>query len=221
MLNFEDNTIDLDLFKRILREIKANNYDQKDKIIDSFSENQFRAKSKILEFLSDILTPQSRVAILGGWYGSILIPALVDKVERINIYDMDETAIQISKNIISNRHEKVQHYIRNVFDDIPNEKAESPMHPNSRPFHEPAVRKYDIIINPSCEHMPPMKDWPWWESNKYFCLTSNNMYGIEGHINCVETIDDFIMQLPPCDILDEDIISDERGDRFLVFGKTL
>jgi hypothetical protein len=28
------------------------------------------------------------------------------------------------------------------------------------------------------------------------------------------------MQLPPCDILHEDIISDDRGDRFLIIGKT-
>jgi len=125
MIDFDNNTIDLDFFKSIIRELFADDYDRREDLLDSFSENQFKAKSQIINSLVD-----------------------------------------------------------------------------------------------SCEHMPPMKDWPHWKPNISFAVTSNNMYGIEGHINCVDTIDDFAMQLPLCDILLEDTISDSRGDRFLIIGKT-
>jgi hypothetical protein len=222
MIDFEKNTIDLDLFKRILNELRSDNYNMRDRIIDSFSTNQFKAKETIVNKLVElnIITKESRIAIMGGWFGSILIPALIDKVAHIDLYDLDEITIRISKNIICPDYKNVRHYIRNVFDDIPTDMPCKHVHPNSKEYHEPAVLNWDVLINPSCEHMPPMRDWPWWFPNKYFCLTSNNMFDIEDHINCVSTIDDFIMQLPPCDILHEDIISDDRGDRFLIIGKT-
>jgi hypothetical protein len=73
--------------------------------------------------------------------------------------------------------------------------------------------------------MAPMKEWPLWEwvlrkNNPYFAFTSNNMLGIEGHINCVYDLDDFQKQLPDsAKVLARDSITDERGTRFMLVGK--
>ena len=46
------------------------------------------------------------------------------------------------------------------------------------------------------------------------------MYEIEGHINCVSSIEEFIYQLPDnAKVMIEDRIVDERGTRFLLIGK--
>ena len=86
-------------------------------------------------------------------------------------------------------------------------------------------RSANLFINTSCEHMAPMKEWPMWEwicrKNKpYFAFTSNNMFDIEGHINCVKNIEEFKKQLPDnAEVMIEDQIKDERGIRFLLIGK--
>tara|TARA_B000000565_G_C23466536_1_gene254179 strand:- start:292 stop:492 length:201 start_codon:yes stop_codon:yes gene_type:complete len=54
----------------------------------------------------------------------------------------------------------------------------------------------------------------------YFAFTSNDMYDIEGHINCVSSIEEFKYQLPDnAKVMIEDKIRDERGTRFILIGK--
>ena len=69
--------------------------------------------------------------------------------------------------------------------------------------------------------MKPMKELkPLRESKSYFAFQSNDMVDIEGHINCVKTIEDFKKQLPDnAKVLIEDEIKDDRGIRFTLIGK--
>ena len=95
----------------------------------------------------------------------------------------------------------------------------------------------NLIINTSCEHMPPMKEWPWFgpgaliedgvlgkdpklSSNCYFAFQSNNMFGIEGHINCVNSLQEFEDQLPErAEVLYREEVEDTRGTRYMLVGK--
>ena len=78
----------------------------------------------------------------------------------------------------------------------------------------------DLFINPSCEHMPPMKEFPYWPKSTHFAFTSNNMYDIEGHVNCVSSIQEFKNQLPDnATVTVEHEIKDSRGIRYLIVGK--
>ena len=46
------------------------------------------------------------------------------------------------------------------------------------------------------------------------------MYDIEGHINCVSSIEEFKWQLPDnAKVIKEDRIVDDRGTRFILIGK--
>ena len=46
------------------------------------------------------------------------------------------------------------------------------------------------------------------------------MFGIEGHINCVNNIEEFKKQLPDTSkVLSENEVTDERGSRYLLVGK--
>ena len=147
-------------------------------LLDSFSPNQFKSKLKLVEHIDklNILTKNSEIVIFGSWYGSILIPAFYNKVKKITCIDQDAKVISRAKyNLFKDFN--VDFITGDVFE-----------------FRD-SYKNADLFINTSCEHMKSMKEWgpaptyknPWWNrvSPAYFAFQSNNMYDIEGHINCV------------------------------------
>ena len=191
--------IDLQLFKNIMAEGR-NNPD----LLDSFSPNQFKSKERIIKHIRDqlILRTDSEIVILGGWYGSILLPAFKE-VKRITLIDKDKKVISIAKNRLFNHYKNVDFITSDVF----------------HSDRKGRIQNADLIINTSCEHMPSMKKLEL-DSNAHFAFTSNNMYDIEGHINCVSSIEEFKWQLPEnAKIIKEDKIVDDRGTRFILMGK--
>ena len=191
--------IDLQLFKNIMAESRHNS-----DLLDSFSPNQFKSKERLIKHIRDqlILKTNSEIVILGGWYGSILIPAFKE-VKRITLIDKDEKVIGIAKNRLFNHYKNVDFITSDVFH-------------NDR---KGRIQNADLIINTSCEHMPSMKKLEL-DTNAYFAFTSNNMYDIEGHINCVSSIEEFKWQLPDnAKVIKEDRIVDDRGTRFILIGK--
>lgn len=201
---FGEKMIDEKIFRNVLKELKEHPEHSED-LIDSFSDNQFKSKTKIIEFANRYCNLQdAEVVIFGSWYGSILVPGLSDKVKRITCIDLDNRVLKTSKNRIFKHLNNVDYICADVFE------KDRERYWNTQ-----------LFINASCEHMAPMKTWPYWPNNTTFICTSNNMYGIEGHINCVDNIEQFKEQMPTdSQILDQDQIQDERGTRFIVVGKT-
>jgi uncharacterized CHY-type Zn-finger protein len=197
--------------------------DRKDDILDSFSSNQCRSKSALLNAVDklDILDANSTVVIWGGWYGSILIPHLTNKVKKIINIDLDDEATKISKKFFSN-FENVDYICDDIFKK-----------------YRDVYLDTNLIINTSCEHMLPMKEWKWFGAGAmskdtnteifrnpklpddcYFAFQSNNMFDIEGHINCVNSLEEFKDQLPErAKVLHEEKIVDTRGTRYMLVGK--
>jgi hypothetical protein len=207
MLDLKNNTISLDLFKRVIREIK-NNPDRSLDIIDSFSNNQFLEKGKLLEAIDqlDILNLDSEVVIFGSWYGSILIPILASKVKRVTCIDLDDRVLRIAKNNLFQDYKNIDYIGADMF-----EKDRE------------RYWRTALFINTSCEHMPAMKEWPYWSNiskGAHFAFISNNMYYISGHTNCVSSIEEFKNQLPDnSTVLVEDEIVEERGTKYMLIGK--
>jgi 2-polyprenyl-3-methyl-5-hydroxy-6-metoxy-1,4-benzoquinol methylase len=195
--------IDLDLFKNIMNEAR-NNPD----LLDSFSPNQFKSKENLINHIKklNILNSESEIVIFGCWYGSILIPAFYNEVERITAIDIDDNVIGIAKNRIFKNYDKIDFIVNDAF--VWANKS-------SR------IKSTNLIINTSCEHMQPMKNLPILNNiNSYFAFQSNNMFDIETHINCVNNIEEFKKQLPSkAKILIEDQIEEDRGIRFTLIGQ--
>jgi len=192
--------MDIKLLQNIMEEVREN----KD-LLDSFSPNQFKSKLTLINHVRDlnILNKDSEIVIFGCWYGSILIPSFYNEVKRITAIDLDPKVISKAKYKIFKDY-NVDFISKDVFDWAPD---------SSR------IKKTDLIINTSCEHMPSMKELNL-ETKAYFAYQSNNMYDIEGHINCVSSIEEFKHQLPVnAKVMIEDKIIDERGTRFLLIGK--
>jgi len=191
--------IDLQLFKNIMAEARHN-----DDLLDSYSPNQFKSKERLIEHIKSIfkVNNSSEIVILGGWYGSILIPAFKN-AKRITLIDLDKQVISVAKNRLFNHYNNIDFITSDVFDI--NRKGR--------------IQNANLIINTSCEHMKPVKELKL-NTEAYFAYTSNNMYGIEGHTNCVNDIEEFKLQLPDtAKVLIEDKIEDDRGIRFMLIGK--
>jgi hypothetical protein len=208
MINIKDNLVDLDFFKRVLREIK-NNKERSLDIIDSFSNNQFDSKGKLLQALDslNIKYENCNAAIFGCWYGSILVPELLNrKVKHITLIDLDDNTMAIAKNVFFPDHPHLDFITANVATTKLSRYADC-----------------NMFINTSCEHMPPAKAWLFWRTVKegsWFAFQSNNMEGIDGHINCVHSIKEFKQQLPPhFEVLVKGENIDDRGTRYTLVGR--
>lgn len=170
----------------------------------SFSENQIYAKSWLVETLqmhsiSDV--KDKEIYILGSWYGTLLVPLLTKKIphiKTIHLVDYDDEALVIAKNLFPN--------VQTMQCDIN--------------FDLPDLIEADIIINTSCEHMLPMKDFNF---NGLCIFQSNNFTPEKSHINCVDTLDEFIEQSGLTEIDFKGEIPFHRYDdeykRFMVIGK--
>ncbi len=193
--------IDLQLFKNVIAEGRHNS-----DLLDSYSPNQFKTKERLIGHVRDlnVVNEQSEITILGGWYGSILIPAFKE-AKRISLIDIDKNATSIGKQRLFKHYNNVDFITSDVFDKN----------------RYGRIRYANLVINTSCEHMKPMRELEaLQQSNAYFAFTSNNMLSIEGHINCVYDLDDFEKQMPDnAKVLVRDSITDERGTRFMLIGK--
>lgn len=138
----------------------------------SFSENQFVSKTWLVERLSlhsicDV--PDKTIWILGSWYGTLIVPLLyknIPKIKEINLVDYDEENLIIAKQLFGTL---VKTHVKDINFDLD-------------------YLKSDIIINTSCEHMYPMKDYNF----SGLCVFQSNNFDKEpAHINCVNSLQEF------------------------------
>ena len=235
ILTLSNGNIDFSFLDNIFSVIK-NEPDLEQELLDSFSNNQLAAKTALINAVNNlnILNSDSTVAIWGAWYGSVLIPTLANRVKNITCIDLDEESLKIAKNKLFSNYTNVNYVCDDIF------KTYRDVYLNT-----------NLIINTSCEHMAPMKEWEWFKyssmetdtvypkgyaddnpdrrkifkspklsSNCYFAFQSNNMFGIEGHVNCVNSLQEFKDQMPErAKILYEEEVEDTRGTRYMLVGK--
>lgn len=235
ILTLSNGNIDFSFLDNVFSVIKDEPNLEQD-LLDSFSNNQIASKTALLEAVDTHtnIDKNSTVVIWGSWYGSILVPMLADKVKKILCIDLDNEPLQIAKNRLFPNYENIEYVCDNVFN-----------------TYRDAYLDVNLIINTSCEHMPPMNEWEWFKysamatdtvyprgyadnnpsrkkifkepklsDNCYFAFQSNNMFGIEGHINCVNSIDEFKEQLPErAEVLYQEEVEDTRGTRYMLVGR--
>ena len=223
ILNLNNTDVDTKLLYDVMSVIKEDP-SLEHNLLDSFSNNQVASKYALLNAVDNLnfLDKDSTVVIWGSWYGSILIPELTNKVKKIISIDLDEAPLKIAKNSLFKNYKNIEYICDDIF------KKYRDVYLNT-----------NLIINTSCEHMLPMKEWKWFApgalSNDqdpsifrtpkllddcYFAFQSNNMFGIEGHVNCVNSLQEFKDQMPErAEILFEEEVADTRGTRYMLVGK--
>jgi len=223
ILNLNNTDVDTKLLYDVMSVIKEDP-SLEHNLLDSFSNNQVASKYALLNAVDNLnfLDKDSTVVIWGSWYGSILIPTLTNKVKKIVCIDLDNNPLQIAKNRLFKNYKNIEYVCDDVFK-----------------TYRDAYLNTNLIINTSCEHMLPMKEWKWFGAGAlsndqdtsifrtpklpdecYFAFQSNNMFGIEGHVNCVNSLQEFKDQMPErAEILFEEEVADTRGTRYMLVGK--
>lgn len=210
MINYQlDYLNSLDYFRRLLdcfRYINKKDLGKTEEFIDSFSNNQFQSKRWLIDEIDklNLISNETKVAVLGCWFGSVLFPDLLKRnVNMIYGYEIDKYVIEVS-NMLFEKLDKVQFINQDIW-------IKKPRY----------IDETNMIINTSCEHMPPMKYWDYYKHGIYVFQSTN--IDEWDHINCVKNIDDFKNQMHPMlEILwsgTQNVEYTENGKRFMIIGK--
>lgn len=169
---------------------------------DSLSDTQYKSKQWLVDTLfkyQEIKNPS--ILILGGWYGSYLVPMLVKQIEPsiIHFNDLNVNCLNIAKKL----HRKTNIDFHQ-FD------------ATSVSFDHPV----DIVINTSCEHMS-MYNSMLNNKNKdcLFVLQSCDNKDDPGHINVSSSTEDFAAKIALSRIKFKGRLALGHKNRYMVIGQ--
>ena len=144
---------------------------------DSFSETQFISKKWLVDTLVKQNYPHDpSILILGGWYGSYLVPMLNQTIKPSKIYfnDVNENCLRVAKKL--HRPSNISFH---CFD------ATTPYsHFNA-----------DIVINTSCEHMSEYTEMLREGPQCLYVLQTCDNRNDPGHINTSSSTEEFLEKL--------------------------
>jgi len=173
-----------------------------DEFRDMFSTGQVLSKLWALSELDNqgLSLSVDSVLIAGAWYGTLGV--MLNKLWpefRINLLDIDANCMLILNNIV--------HDLANI----------TPI------THDMHCYNYveDLIINTSCEHIPDLNEWlSLIPKDKFVLLQSNNCIDIHGHINCVNSVEQFKNQANLSEVLYADEFDLGMYTRYMIIGLT-
>lgn len=150
------------------------NFDQvtKEELRDMWSDGQVQSKLQLLEsFCGHVRS--GKVLIAGGWYGQ-----LAHMLNQIGKWQCDTLDIDPRVQPLAQRMAGIGNQAITAdmidFDYSP----------------------YQVVVNTSCEHVSQMQPWLCGlKPGQTIVLQSNNAKGIAGHVNCVESLDEFVNQI--------------------------
>ena len=188
--------------KSTQRAISKYPYRAKD-IVNSFDQRKILVKEKMVYRLKKyqekgtLPNPLSRINIVGGWYGNILIPLLDEhiKYKQINFYELDFEALSIAKNIYFPKRPEIKW--------IGGDATKIEFTGNDK-----------LTINTSCEHMTPLNI-----KKGYVALQSNDYIDIEDHLNCVNNTEELAEQYSMSKVWYESTKDFYNYKRFTVIGR--
>jgi hypothetical protein len=147
------------------------------------------------------------VWVVGGWYG--VLPAMlfddarfdIDKIVSFDV-DADCAAVALAVN-------------RSPVSEGRFEARTGDMYALSYDGPTPP----DLVINTSCEHIPDVRRWlDRLPSGMPVALQSNDYFDEPEHINCVNSLQDFIEQAALSKIAHSGVLETQKYDRFMLIG---
>ncbi|NBX49726.1 hypothetical protein EBT25_07255 [bacterium] len=169
---------------------------------DSLSSTQYKTKVWIVQELLKIkLPPNPSILILGGWYGSYLVPLLEEKLqpESIILSDYDEHVIKVAKDL----HQKQKNVTCMVLD-VDRDRS---------------LFSVDVVINTSFEHMknPGIHFAPF--EHTVFAIQSCDNRNDPGHINTVASTQELKDRVGLSNILFAGRMPLDNKSRYMIIGK--
>lgn len=183
-----------------------------ERIKNSMTASQLESKLYLATELQKIQTGFKNVVVIGGWYCHYLATLLIDELdtEVIYNYDIDEDSREIGYKF-NMRYKKSYKFVtrgQNLYmNNLDKKQASTPI---------------DLVINPSCEHMFPMKALrdKHFNNGELFVLQSTDCEDFDDHINTVSGPDELADQAGLVDIYYSGVkVLDNGMNRFMVIGR--
>jgi hypothetical protein len=167
---------------------------------DAISDGQLLSKSWLIEQLRPHLKTGAKVAILGGWIGTLalMMHAFELPVEVTSI-DLDPRANRIAEKLNWDFTFKTQ----------------------TLDMYDVDYEKFDVIINTSSEHIPDIAKWrAGIPEGKIVVVQNNNFIAGDGHVSCVRNSDELRMLMNLSEIIYEGTRTLPAYNRFMLIGRT-
>lgn len=198
---------------------------------DAFSKGQLLSKIWLVEELliaktngRVIFDEAQKVFICASWYG-VLVPFLLETdipIKWIRSFDTDVKAVEISD--LLNRKYVIKDWIfKPAILDILDMKYPTTFIVHRADKSECLLYEMpDIIINTSCEHIENFEKWFNEIPKGVLIILQSNNYFTEsfGHINCVDSLNDFKKQAP-MDYIYKGTLDLIDYDRFMLIGRRI
>lgn len=145
--------------------------------------------------------------VVGGWYG--VLPAILFDDERYSIdrivsFDLDADCAAVANAVNRGPAEEGR------FEAHTGDMYELAYNGASQP---------DLVINTSCEHIPDMHRWlQRLPAGMAVVLQSNNYFDDPEHVNCVNTLEDFVGQVGLSKISFQGVLETKKYARFMLIG---
>jgi len=174
----------------------------------ALNRNQITCKKWLVESLHNVSGGElGRICVLGGWFGVLGAMLLHDprfKIESVSSIDLDPDCEEVA-NCLNRTHVDSGKFRFLTADMYEMDFADG---------------AFDLIVNTSCEHLETIGKWferiP---SGTLLTLQSNNYFGIDGHVNCVGSLEQFKAQVPLAEVMFEGELALKKYTRFMLIGR--
>ena len=191
---------------------------------DCFSRGQLQSKLWLIQELKKCNVELGTVYLCAGWYATLATMLFESniKLDKVRSFDVDPSCVDIAE--VFNKPWFVDQWrFKAVTKDIMHITYdehwwESWSNANNR-MSKPILDTPDTIINTSCEHLENFAEWYAKIPNgKLVVLQSNDYYEIEEHVNCVGSIEEFVVKAPMNNILYSGEFDLPKYRRFMLIG---
>jgi hypothetical protein len=189
-------------YHKIENWIVNNQINSIDSYHDSLSHGQVKSKMWMVENLpkgNDL-----HIEIIGGWFGCPLIDLLNSKlnIKKIDFYEIDDSCKKVLAQYLN--YFKFNFKV-SVFGDF---------------FERKELRRRDLIINTSSEHMPDITQMKqYFKGNPAIAVQSNDYFELEEHTNCVNNVEELILKNQIKKVWFKGDKEFEKYNRFMVIGQ--
>lgn len=177
------------------------NIDRANDIANSFSLTQLKSKKWLVDVLAEKCNiTHPNILILGGWYGSFLVPMLIETINpsKIILTDINRDVVNVARSL-------------HKTNSIVKCEALDACNPN---------KQYvcDIVINTSCEHMTSVGEKAVSNSGCLYVLQSCDDANDPGHVNTSKDTESFVTSAGLSQILFKGRLDLGHKNRFMVIG---
>jgi hypothetical protein len=173
----------------------------------SLGENQHDSKRWLISKLMEQgVAERSRVTVLGSWYGTYLVPMLIDQLraEVVNLVDVNQACLDGAK-IIHRHYGEIAQLDFQCVDVNTN--------------HELLGRlASDIVINTSCEHMDDMAKLSNVNERCLYAFQSTDDADTPEHTNIVHSEDELLLRSGIARCLFKGSLRLKNKTRYMVIG---